>query len=489
MKATPTKTRRRTTGILGSDRDIVTLYFDEMGCISTLSREKEVNLARSIEEGEQSLQGILLSSRFFLTYLVQRGMLYRRGEQKLDELIELEDRKSLTTEELEELSAAFLDVIDVLEQRLGITWCEEYQLEGLDAGGAINRGKNAEIAHHGERCDDAPLLLGQLPIKKDLFIGAAELLSELITRTMTMRASVNRSSDLNDAKKNHDFNEFEREQKLQAQRLLVSRIEAVFVMEFGQIQALWEEVRPAIESIRKNNNALIEANLRLVVSIAKKYMNRGLPFSDLLQEGNLGLMKAAEKYDYHRGYRFSTYATWWIQQSIIRAIAEQGRTIRIPLYVSETLVKLNKISQMVFQETHREPTIEELAQMCNKSVHHLSLFLNTVKTPYSLEGTVGEDDDAQLNELIEDTSAENPFDMMEQVHMREGIGRVLDSLSERERTVIRMRFGLGFGKEYTLEEIGNFLGLTRERIRQIEQAALKKMRQPAEGEELHKFNR
>ena len=221
---------------------------------------------------------------------------------------------------------------------------------------------------------------------------------------------------------------------------------------------------------------LVRANLRLVVSIAKKYANRGIAFADLLHEGNIGLMKAAERFDYRRGCRFSTYATWWIRQAITRAVSDHSRTIRLPVHLSENLNKIQRLFQAYSQKYHRNPTLEELAEELGRPVDEIIRILQINLPPYSLQTLVGDDEETQLADLIEDKKAESPYDAAERNEIRELVQAALTPLSERERIVLRLRFGIDTGIEHTLEEIGSLLGLTRERIRQIEMSALQKLR-------------
>nr|HPQ42020.1 sigma-70 family RNA polymerase sigma factor [bacterium] len=235
-------------------------------------------------------------------------------------------------------------------------------------------------------------------------------------------------------------------------------------------------IEAAYDRMMEAKNKLIQANLRLVVSVGKRYLNRGLPFSDVLQEGNLGLMKAVDKYDYRRGYRFSTYATWWIQQSIIRAVAEGSRTVRVPLYVSEAVSKINKVSSRLEQQYGREPTMEEIAEASENTVENIHLYFNVINLPFSLEMPIGEDEEGHLGEVIPDENVVSPLETVQRLNLKRLVQEVLDTIPEREKIIIKMRFGIDSEREYTLEEIGKLMGLTRERIRQIELDALRKMK-------------
>ncbi len=265
-----------------------------------------------------------------------------------------------------------------------------------------------------------------------------------------------------------------------------------YLREIGAIELLTaEEERELAKRVAEGDesarNALVEPNLRLVVSIAKRYVGRGLPFLDLIQEGNLGLMKAVEKFDYTKGYKFSTYATWWIRQAITRAIADQARTIRIPVHMVETIHKVSKISRQLQQENGREPTAEEIAAELNMSVDKVIEIMKVAQDPLSLETPVGEEEDTHLGDFIADDDSPAPVDAASQTLLREQLNDVLNTLTPREAQVLRLRFGLDDGQPRTLEEVGKQFNITRERIRQIEAKALRKIRHPSRSKRLKDF--
>jgi RNA polymerase primary sigma factor len=254
-----------------------------------------------------------------------------------------------------------------------------------------------------------------------------------------------------------------------------------------ELKAVNRDIATGEAMARRAKKEMVEANLRLVISIAKKYTNRGLQFLDLIQEGNIGLMKAVDKFEYRRGYKFSTYATWWIRQAITRSIADQARTIRIPVHMIETINKLNRISRQMLQEMGREPTPDELAERMEMPEDKVRKVLKIAKEPISMETPIGDDEDSHLGDFIEDTAAESPLDSATVESLRETVHGVLSQLTPREAKVLRMRFGIDLSTDHTLEEVGKQFDVTRERIRQIEAKALRKLRHPSRSEQLRSF--
>lgn len=426
-----------------SSLDIIDLYFDEMGSISTLNREKELTISKRIEETSSVFLYKLSLIPFVHHRILDLGAECCAKERKWDDVFKPRpifsdgNSRKIISEDREKIMLRLKDEVAVLDQ-----------IKAIDVDHAsfdlITKFHSIKISGFIRDLDPSPEACNEMRI--------------LFLRQIAM------------AQKNPD----------QSRGLIFDSI--------SQAKRDAQEIEELYDRMMDAKNALIEANLRLVVSVGKRFANRGLPFSDILQEGNLGLIKAVDKFDYRKGYRFSTYATWWIQQSIIRAVAEQGRTVRIPLYITETVSKINKISSQLQQKNRREPTLDELAIASSNPLKNVHLYFNVIKMPYSLEMPIGDDDEGHLNEVIADESVRSPIEIIEELNLKKLIADVLDTLPEREKIIIKMRFGIDSGKEYTLEEIGNVMGLTRERIRQIEMDALKKIKYSATERDLETFN-
>jgi RNA polymerase primary sigma factor len=459
-KPRPTKSAEEKSEIVG---DPVRQYLREMGTVNLLSRDEEIRIAKKIERGEKKVIKALSKTNIVLNSVIELGRDVLEGIKDIDEVIDINE-DIYDESKKQRIRNNFLKQFETLNRF-------KSELKTLKKGKTSNfviAKKMVEITH---LIQDMSILYEH----KKNFINKIKQLKEnyihIIGRIKKLQAEIPKYPG-----GGKEFSSIAEEATNYERRL--ENLNKKYEITSEDLFKTCADIEEGQRLIELSKNDLVESNLRLVVSIAKKYINRGLQFSDLIQEGNIGLMKAVEKFEYQRGYKFSTYATWWIRQAITRAIADQARTIRIPVHMIETIHKINRTQRRLVQELGREPTEDEIARETGFSAEKIRKILKIAQEPISLETPVG-DDDSHLRDFLEDDKTVSPPEIVSQMNLKEQLALILSSLTEREAKVIEMRFGLKDGNEHTLEEVGQEFQVTRERIRQIEAKALRKLKKKA----------
>jgi RNA polymerase primary sigma factor len=461
---------------LGSSIDPMNIYLREMGNQRLLSHEEEIELARMIEDGEACIQSAVLRLTLGITALNDLAESLLRGTLRINSVVRgLSDNDEM---ELKTVRDAFLDQVEKANALDG----QRRQLFGeLKKSGADTV---EEILFVGSAISD---LFRDYRLCSKGLLSVADAVKELAYKFNKVRVVV-RQQELLDAARRQQQNRGEAEVKpADIERRVTLELAETIGLSWPAFIEVQQDIETGREMAKQAKETLVRANLRLVISVSKKFMNRGMQLPDLIQEGNIGLMKAVEKYDYKRGYKFSTYATWWIRQAVTRGIADQGRTIRLPVHMIETINRMLRFSKDFQRIESREPTAEEMAKQLGTDVEKVRIALKTAKDAISLDAPVNDEEDTLLSDFIEDHAHPDPQDNSITESLKRCLCKVMGSLTPREEKVLRMRYGIEIGCDHTLEEVGQCFSVTRERIRQIEAQALKKLRHPARSQDLQAF--
>jgi RNA polymerase primary sigma factor len=518
---------------VGRTTDPVRMYMREMGTVELLTREGEIAIAKRIEEGLNQVQNALASFPWSIQLLLEAYDQHREGRRRMSEVVAgFADFEAAAELALAEAAAAAEELGEDAEADEDEDEADDDETETVSGPDPAEVQRRMELlrehygkfqAQYGKHGGEHRLTIKERDRMADEFLKLklpavvideqVKKLREVVNRVraherrvhdiLVHKVKMPRKDFLRAFPSNETNLDFvdsllrKRQKWAPTLRTLkddvlseqdgLAMAEKALYLTIPELKEINRAMSIGEAKARKAKKEMVEANLRLVISIAKKYTNRGLQFLDLIQEGNIGLMKAVDKFEYRRGYKFSTYATWWIRQAITRSIADQARTIRIPVHMIETINKLNRISRQMLQEMGREPTPEELAEKMEMPEDKIRKVMKIAKEPISMETPIGDDEDSHLGDFIEDTSVESPLDTATNTGLRETVHEVLASLTPREAKVLRMRFGIDMNTDHTLEEVGKQFDVTRERIRQIEAKALRKLRHPSRSEQLRSF--
>ena len=498
-------------GIDNSTDDPVRMYLREMGSIQLLSRDGEVEVAKRIEKGNADLIDIFSDSKLILLYLQNLTKHLKNKKIKARHVISGLDEDDNVIEDEDKATVKLIAQFDVLwKHHRSVNKFQKHQAkrklqpaekkrleesESLFKDAIRNISFNSrqielmcdEILNHKEKINLTFRKMNSNIYSLDLPVEKMDKLFEQLSSATSKKAKEKTAKDIS-AKTGHQFSIANRYfEKIELKRKRISTMIELTTLSLDDFNLEVKSLKQVERKVKSAKSQLVEANLRLVISIAKKYTNRGLQFLDLIQEGNIGLMKAVDKFEYRRGYKFSTYATWWIRQSITRAIADQARTIRIPVHMIETINKLSRISRAKVQELGREPTADELSEDLGMPLYKVRKVLKIAKEPISLDTPIGDDEDSQLKDFIADEHIRDPGEATVSSNMGERTREALKTLTKREENVLRLRFGIDSIKDHTLEEVGQDFDVTRERIRQIEAKALRKLRHPTRSKLLKSF--